>query len=63
MNEKPLYLEHPKTLERCAVMPEHYADKYAQGYRLDPTVGGQEAPKQHKAAEDAHKPATAKSEG
>lgn len=52
MAEEWLYLTNKKTGERCAVRPEHYADKHAEGYTLDPDVGGQEAPKVAKADSD-----------
>lgn len=62
MTETWLHIIHPKTMERAAVRPEHYADKHADGFRLDPEVGGQEAPKVAKPSDDAHKAASAKPE-
>lgn len=59
MAEEWLYLQHPKTLERAAVRPEHYADKHEAGFRLDPAIGGQEAPKVAKPSESDHKAADA----
>lgn len=62
MAEHWIYVQHPKTSERHAVLAENYADTYAAGFRPDPDYGDQDAPKAAKASDDAHKPATAKSE-
>jgi hypothetical protein len=45
-----LYLAHPKSGERVAVRPADYQAKHEAGFRLDPEVGDQEAPKLDKPA-------------
>lgn len=57
MAETWLYLVN-KTGERCAVQPKDFAEKHTQGFRLDPDVGGQEAPKRTAAADNDHKAAS-----